>query len=72
MSVEVHPQFLVDAEGKPQSVLLSIAEYEALMDRIEDFEDALIVHQMSQTATADDFEDWEIVKDRLRKQGTIK
>jgi hypothetical protein len=36
MSVEVHPQFVVDAEGKPQSVLLSIEEYYAILARIEE------------------------------------
>ena len=35
----LHPTFVTDADGKRLSVLLPIAEYEALMDRIEDLED---------------------------------
>lgn len=36
---ELHPQFLTDPDGKPLSVLLPIAEYEALIERLEDLED---------------------------------
>lgn len=36
---ELHPQFLTDPDGKPLSVLLPLAEYEALMERLEDLED---------------------------------
>ena len=35
----LHPTFVTDDDGKRLSVLLPIAEYEALMDRIEDLED---------------------------------
>lgn len=35
----LHPQFLTDPDGKRLSVLLPIAEYEALMERLEDLED---------------------------------
>lgn len=36
---DLHPQFLTDADGRPLSVLLPIAEYRALIERIEDLED---------------------------------
>lgn len=35
----LHPQFVTDPDGKRLSVLLPIAEYEALMDLLEDRED---------------------------------
>lgn len=35
----LHPQFVTDPEGKRLSVLLPIAEFEALVDLIEDLED---------------------------------
>lgn len=35
----LHPQFVTDPDGKRLSVLLPIAEYEALMDLLEDLED---------------------------------
>ena len=37
---ELHPQFLTDPDGKPTSVMLPFAEYEALMRYLEDIEDA--------------------------------
>jgi len=42
MSVEVHPQYLVDESGERTSVLLRLAEFEALMAFVaEDDEDLL-------------------------------
>ena len=42
---ELHPQFLIDGDGKPMSVLLPIAEYEALMESLEEMEDIEDAHQ---------------------------
>ncbi|ESQ16729.1 MAG TPA: hypothetical protein DDY14_08860 [Chromatiaceae bacterium] len=36
---DLHPQFLTDTDGRPLSVLLPIAEYTALIERIEVLED---------------------------------
>jgi len=36
---ELHPQFLTDPDGNRLSVVLPIAEYEALMSYLEDIED---------------------------------
>lgn len=36
---ELHPQFLTDPDGNRLSVVLSLAEYEALIGRLEDLED---------------------------------
>lgn len=36
---EIHPQFITDLDGKRLSVVLPIAEYEALIERLEDLED---------------------------------
>jgi len=35
----LHPQYLVDRDGKPLSVLLPITEFEALLSAQEDAED---------------------------------
>lgn len=35
----LHPQFLTDSNGQRLSVLLPLAEYEALIERLEDLED---------------------------------
>lgn len=62
--IEIHPRFVVDAEGRRQSVLLSIEEFEALMQELEDYADAARVYQLSLTAKPEDFVDWEDVKTR--------
>jgi hypothetical protein len=36
---ELHPQFLTDPDGNRLSVVLPMAEYEALMEYLEDMED---------------------------------
>ena len=37
---ELHPQFVTDPDGNRLSVLLPIAEYQALIERLEDLRDA--------------------------------
>ena len=41
----VHPQFITDAEGKKISVILSLEEYEALIEELEDIEDVRLYDQ---------------------------
>lgn len=36
---ELHPQFLTDPDGTRRSVVLPLAEYEALLATLEDLED---------------------------------
>ncbi len=37
----LHPHFVTDPDGKRLSVVLPLAEYEALLAQLEDLEDAL-------------------------------
>lgn len=39
-TIELHPQYVVDESGNRHSVLLSVKEYEHLLDIIEDINDA--------------------------------
>jgi PHD/YefM family antitoxin component YafN of YafNO toxin-antitoxin module len=71
MSVELHPQFIVDEKGERRSVVLSIEEFEAMLDEIEDYEDALLLHQMAAEAKPEDFTGWEEVKAELQAKGKI-
>ena len=41
MRTHVHEQFVVDARGQPQAVMLSWMDYRRLMATLEDLEDAL-------------------------------
>lgn len=55
---ELHPQFLTDPDGKPTSVMLPFAEYEALMEYLEDMEDIADARQAMNEPTIP----WETVK----------
>lgn len=55
---ELHPQFLTDPDGKRLSVVLPIAEYEALMEYLEDMEDIEDTRQARDEPTIP----WEAVK----------
>ena len=37
---EIHPQYVIDAQGRPHSVLLSLDEFEDLLECAEDVLDA--------------------------------
>lgn len=58
---ELHPQFLIDPEGKRLSVLLPIAEYEALIERLEDLEDLEDARHASDEPTTP----WETVNSEM-------
>jgi hypothetical protein len=54
----LHPQFVTDPSGKRLSVLLPLAEYEALMERLEDLEDLADAREILDEPTIP----WETVK----------
>jgi len=37
--IAVHPQYITDADGKKLSVILSLNEFEALLESLEDIDD---------------------------------
>lgn len=37
--LEVHPRFITDTDGKKVSVILSMEEFEALLEELDDIED---------------------------------
>jgi hypothetical protein len=55
---ELHPQFLTDPDGNRLSVVLPMAEYEALMEYLEDMEDIADARQARDEPTIP----WETVK----------
>src|SRR5438105_3298688 len=68
-AISVHPQFVVDEHGEPKAVQLSVAEFEALMELIEDYTDGLALDQAIETAEG--FTDAEEVFARLRAKGKL-
>ncbi|MBK1704266.1 hypothetical protein [Halochromatium glycolicum] len=61
---ELHPQFLTSPDGERLSVVLPIAEYEALIERLEDLEDLQEAREaLAQIEQGDeDTIPWEAVK----------
>jgi hypothetical protein len=72
MSVRLHPQFVVDEKGERRSVLLSIEEFNAMLEEYENFADALALKEAIETSTPEDFEDWDEFSARLRAEGKIE
>lgn len=64
-STVLNPQFVVDAKGQKKSVLLSVTEYERLLKRLEDLEDALALDEAVRTAAR--FRDYMEIREELRK-----
>ncbi|MBM3333147.1 hypothetical protein FJY63_00635 [Candidatus Sumerlaeota bacterium] len=61
----IHPQFVVDDKGQKRSVLLSVADYERLLRRLEDLEDALALDDAVRTATR--WRNYRDIRAELRK-----
>jgi len=61
---ELHPHFVTDAHGKRLSVLLPIAEYEAMLELLEDWQDREDVQHLLARIEQGDEElvPWENVK----------
>ena len=49
--LNIKPKYVVDEKGRKTAVLLSIKDYRALMQRLEDLEDALDLDRAVETAT---------------------
>ncbi len=67
--LNINPQYLVDEKGEKTSALLSIKEYQMLMQRLEDLEDMLEMDIAVQTET--DFRDYQDIRDELIKEGKL-
>lgn len=63
--LNTNPQYLIDDKGQKTSVLLSIKEYQHLMQCLEDLEDILEMDVVVRTET--DFRDYQDVRADLIK-----
>lgn len=50
--LNIKPKYVVDEKGRKTAVVLSIKDYRALMQRLEDLEDALDLDHAVETATS--------------------
>ncbi len=72
--LQLHPHFLVDAEGKRKAVQLAIEEYDKLMEileNLEDIEDLKAARQALETGKMESVPFSE-VEARLRREGVLK
>ena len=51
MMFNIKPKYVVDEKGRKTATILSIKDYRALMQRLEDLEDALDLDHAVETAT---------------------
>ena len=65
----INPQYLVNDKGQRTAVLLSIKEYEHLMQRLEDLEDILEMDVAVRTET--EFRDYQDIQADLIKEGKL-
>lgn len=64
----ISPQFLVDDRGNKTSVLLSISDYEALMEEIDDVEDVRLFDQAIGEQNGESIS----LDEYIKKRGLIK
>lgn len=64
LAADEGPVYILN-RNKPVSVLMDVARYEDLLDRLEDALDVLEIKEMKKTAKPEDFIPWEIVKKKL-------
>jgi hypothetical protein len=69
-AIEVHPQYLVDEEGQRHSVLLSLAEFEALMELVEDLNDAAALDKAVAASTGQRRNIRDVIADRKRDEAS--
>ncbi|BAM06756.1 hypothetical protein [Leptospirillum ferrooxidans] len=64
MNVILHPRYITDEQGKKMSVVLSVEEYEALMEEVEDL--ALVAERRNEETSPH-----EDVEARLKADGLL-
>ena len=63
------PQYLVDDKGEKTAALLTIKEFQLLMQRLEDLEDILEMDAVVKTET--EFRDYQDIRADLIKEGKL-
>ncbi|OHB90779.1 MAG: hypothetical protein A3E19_04530 [Planctomycetes bacterium RIFCSPHIGHO2_12_FULL_52_36] len=64
--IKIHTRYITDTEGNPLEVVLPVKEFKALMEYVEEIEDALELEKAIKEA--EEFVPWEEFKDRLKEE----
>ena len=67
--LKINPQYLVDDKGEKTAALLTIKEFQLLMQRLEDLEDILEMDAAVKTET--EFRDYQDIRADLIKEGKL-
>lgn len=67
--LSIEPKYVVDKDGTRSEVVLSVQDYQALLARLEDLEDALALDEAIKTA--DGFVPLSEVADKLKRNGKL-
>lgn len=67
--LKINPQYLVDDKDEKTAVLLTIKEFQLLMQRLEDLEDTLEMDATVKTDT--EFRDYQDIRADLIKEGKL-
>jgi len=67
--MKLQPQYVVDNQGNRQGVLLSIQEYQRLLEALEDQLDATNLDEAA--GSEHDFVPYERVRENLRHEGKL-
>ena len=66
---KINPQYLVNDKGEKTAALLTIKEFQLLMQRLEDLEDILEMDAAVKTET--EFRDYQDIRADLIKEGKL-
>lgn len=67
--LNIRPKYLVNEKGRKTAAVLSMKEYCALMQRLQDLEDALELDEAVDTATG--FREYTEIRTELQNEGKL-
>ena len=65
--LNIKPKYVVNKKGRKTAIVLSMADYRSLIQRIQELEDALDLDRAVETAT--DFREYAEIRAELKKEG---
>jgi hypothetical protein len=66
---KIKEKFLIDARGRKTAVVVDIASYRALLDRLDDLEDALDLDEAVRASTS--FRSYDEIRAELKQRGRL-
>ena len=65
----IRPKYLVNEKGRKTAAVLSMKEFRALIQRLEDLEDALELEEAAESATG--FREYTEIRPVLQREGKL-